>query len=53
MFIIVDKRTYQPYTLVGPPSLTTGTRPLAAYTSTTVYIKQVFLLYRLGSLVRL
>ena len=36
--IIVDKRTYQPYTLVGPPVWWPVLNPLAAYTLTTVYI---------------
>ena len=36
--IIVDKWTYQPYTLVGPPFWQLVLDPLAAHNSTTVYI---------------
>ena len=36
--IIVEKRTYQPYTLVGPLVWQQVLDPLAAYTSTTIYV---------------
>ena len=36
--IIVDTWTYLPYTLVGPPVWRPVLDPIAAYTSTTVYL---------------
>ena len=36
--IIMDERTYQPYILVGPPVWRPVLDPLAAYTSTIVYL---------------
>ena len=35
---LVDTRVYQPFTLVGPSVLPLALDPLAAYTSTTIYI---------------
>ena len=34
----MDTRAYQPFTLVGPPVLRLVQDPLAAFTSTTIYV---------------
>ena len=46
---LVDTRAYQTFTLVGPPVLRPVQDPLAAFTSTTVYI--IYVVFLLPNLV--